>query len=226
MWASRGQAQNSADAGALVWRAIVARFRSGDDAARNARDGAGDSARDLRSERQRRQRHRDACRCRVRRPFNTPSGCIKVDISKQDVPTFFARLVNIDDAGRARHRDRDGRRRQLCSTCIKPWIVVDRWTDNSGTGSNTSRLGSGRRVRQARHGRSTPRQDSERRRPGNDVGLELRRSKANGKDWSVGHGRSRSTSEAATAAMCIEAEIAGCPSWVPTVRSVQPRLYP
>ena len=149
MWASRGQAQNSADAGALAGAQSLLLLQ-GDDAARNAATALA-------------TRHsifgQNVVAGNVTvtvplpcpAPFNTPSGCIKVDISKQDVPTFFARLVNIQTQGvRATATAMVGAGNAV--QCIKPWIVADRWTDNSSTGSNTSRLGSGRRV-PTRHGR-------------------------------------------------------------------------
>src|SRR6187401_1580138 len=133
MWASRGQAQNSADAGALAGAQSLLLLH-GDAAARDAATALA-------------TRHamfgQDVIAGNVTvtvplacpAPFNTPSGCIKVDISKQDVPTFLARLVNIQTQGvRATATAMVGAGNAV--QCIKPWIVVDRWTDMSGTGSN------------------------------------------------------------------------------------------
>ncbi len=218
MWASRGQAQNSADAGALAGAQSLLLLQ-GDDAARNAATALA-------------TRHsifgQNVIAGNVTvtvplpcpAPFNTPSGCIKVDISKQDVPTFFARLVNIQTQGvRATATAMVGAGNAV--QCIKPWIVADRWTDNSGTGSNTSGWDQEDVFQPGTDVYAPPGFRAEG--PGNDVGLQLAL-KGDGKQWSsgwsleidLGGGNGGNT---------YRDEIAGCPSWVPTVGLYNP-AYP
>jgi hypothetical protein len=72
-----------------------------------------------------------ACRA----PFTGQTACITVAINNQNVPTFFARLANVNSQGvRATATAIAGRGNSV--SCIRPWTVADRWTDNSGTGLN------------------------------------------------------------------------------------------
>ena len=218
MWASRGQAQNAADAGALAGAQSLLLLQ-GDNAARDAATAlatqhpifsqtatalaAGNVAVTVPL----------ACPA----PFNTPSGCIKVDISKQDVPTFFARLVNVQTQGvRATATAMVGAGNAV--NCIKPWIVADRWTDNSGTGSNTTGWDQEDVFQPGTDVYAPPGFRAEG--PGNDVGLQLAL-KGDRNQWSsgwsleieLGGGNGSNT---------YQAEIAGCPTWVPTVGLYNP----
>ena len=68
-------------------------------------------------------------------PFNTPNGCIRVDISKQNLPTYFARLAGVNSQGvRATATAMAGAGNSV--SCIRPWTVADKWIDNSNTGLN------------------------------------------------------------------------------------------
>ena len=218
MWASRGQAQNSADAGALAGAQSLLLLQ-GDDAARNAATALA-------------TRHsifgQNVIAGNVTvtvplpcpAPFNTPSGCIKVDISKQDVPTFFARLVNIQTQGvRATATAMVGAGNAV--RCIKPWIVADRWTDNSGTGSNTGGWDQDDVFQPGTDVYSPPGFRAEG--PGNDVGLQLPL-KGEGKEWSSGWSMEIDLG-GGNGGNVYRDEIASCPSWVPTVGLYNP-AYP
>ena len=160
-------------------------------------------------------------------PFDTPSGCIKVDISKQDVPTFFARLA--DTRAQTQGFGTQGVRATATAMvgagnavqCIKPWIVVDRWTDNSGTGSNTTGWDQEDVFEFGTDEYSPP--GFRVKGPGNAVGLQLPL-KGEGKDWSAGWSMEIDLG-GGTGSPPYEAEIAGCPTWVPTVGLYNP-AYP
>ena len=218
MWASRGQAQNSADAGALAAhsRCFSCRVTT------------------PHATRRRRWRLRHSIfgetvvagnvtvtvplPCPA--PFNTPSGCIKVDISKQDVPTFFARLANIQTQGvRATATAMVGAGNAV--RCIKPWIVADRWTDNSGTGSNTGGWDQDDVFQPGTDVYSPPGFRAEG--PGNDVGLQLPL-KGEGKEWSSGWSMEIDLG-GGNGGNVYRDEIATCPTYVPTVGLYNP-AYP
>ncbi len=151
-------------------------------------------------------------------PWNTPSGCVKVDITKQDLPTFFAKLVNINTQGvRATATAMAGAGNSI--QCIKPWIVADKWTDNSNPGGSDP-------TGWDRDDIFTPGVDTyaapgfSATGPGNDYGLQLGL-KGDRNQWSggwsleieLGGGNGSNT---------YRHEIAGCPTWVPTVGIYNP----
>jgi Flp pilus assembly protein TadG len=138
MWASRGQAQTSADAGALAG-AISLAFDSGTDfdAARaraialaqaNRVWGEAPSVTDA-----------DVTfpPCPPGAP-GVPDTCIKVDVYRNQarnnaLPTFFARLAGVTDQG-----VRATATAQIVTgnttECLKPWAIIDRWDEYNEAG--------------------------------------------------------------------------------------------
>ena len=215
MWASRGQAQNSADAGALAGAQSLL-LLEGDDAARNAAIALA-TRNSIFGQSVNPGNVTVTVPLPCPAPFNTPSGCIKVDISKQDVPTFFGRLVNIQTQGvRATATAMVGTGNAV--QCIKPWIVADRWIDNSGTGSNTSGWDQEDVFQPGTDVFTPPGFRAEG--PGNDVGLQLAL-KGDRNQWSSGWSLEIDLG-GGNGANTYRSEIAGCPSWVPTVGLYNP----
>ena len=162
MWASRGQAQNAADAGALAG-AIVAGLRQPHRRRRRARDGASPIAHANLVWGQAPQRQRHGCHV---------SGRARRDAGLADTLRQGGRVSQSGtrkpaaDVLRAPRR-RSGsrvcgrrRRRRSCAgnatECLKPWAVVDRWTEQLGTGSDPSRSRPPDDVFRPRHGMNPP----------------------------------------------------------------------
>jgi Putative Flp pilus-assembly TadE/G-like len=140
MWASRGQAQNSADAGALAG-AISLAFDSGTD-----QDGARAKAIALARRNQVWTQAPDITNADVTFPPcppgapGLPDTCIKVDVFRNQrpggnpLPVFFSRLVGITDQG-----VRATATAQIITgdttDCLKPWAILDRW-DEYNTATN------------------------------------------------------------------------------------------
>lgn len=211
MWASRGQAQNSADAGALAGAQSLLLLQ-GDDPAR-------DAATALATRHSLFGQNVIAGNVIVTvplpcpAPFNTPSGCIKVDISKQDVPTFFSRLANVQTQGvRATATAMVGAGNSVQG--IKPWIVADRWTDNSGTGSNLAGWDQEDKF-DLDTDTFSPTTGFRAKGPGNDFGLQLGL-KGEGKEWSAGWSLEIDLG-GGNGGSVYKDEITGTPPWVPTV---------
>jgi hypothetical protein len=63
-------------------------------------------------------------------PYAGATACVKVDISKQNVPTFFARLANVNTQGvRATATAMAGAGN--ATSCLRPWFVPDLWQNNN-----------------------------------------------------------------------------------------------
>ena len=91
MWASRGQAQNAADAGALAGAHRRSRSTAGRDAARRAATALATAAIGLGQDPDRHGRcHRDGAAARPA-PGNTPTGCVKVDVSQSGATVIRCR---------------------------------------------------------------------------------------------------------------------------------------
>lgn len=133
MWASRRQAQNSADAGALAG-AISLAFD-------NATDQAGARARAIAMAQANRVwgQSPDVTDGDVTFPPcppgapGVPDTCIKVDVFRNQarnnaLPTFFARLAGVTDQGvraTATAQVLTGN----ATECLRPWAVLDRWQE-------------------------------------------------------------------------------------------------
>ena len=140
MWVSRGQAQNSADAGALAG-AISLAFDSSTD-----QDGARAKAIALARRNRVWTEAPDITNADVTFPPcppgapGLPDTCIKVDVFRNQraggspLPVFFSRLVGITNQG-----VRATATAQIITgdttDCLKPWAILDRW-DEYNTATN------------------------------------------------------------------------------------------
>lgn len=240
MLASRRQAQNAADAGALAG-AISLMLNSAD------HDGATSAAQHFAG-----TQHyiwgQQTATANIRvwpLPFLCPesagggNACIRVDVFRGTpdpnantahtnfLPTYFAQLFGIDVQGvRATATAQVAAGNAV--SCIKPWIVVDKWADNStgadaGVGPGWDQLD-----------RFTPGVDSyipctqnsvtctgfRADGPNNDIGLQLMLKGDDGLDpggeWSAGWSMRIELGGGNGAATYMD-EIQGCPEWVPDI---------
>jgi Flp pilus assembly protein TadG len=149
LWVSRNQAQNAADAGALAGAAALA-FDDFDD---RADDGPAKLA-----------AHRFAranvvfgeqpdvnistdVRFYSDAPADFPAmcsgnDCIRVDVYRNQargnaLPTFFGWLVGVNDQG-VRATAIAQAAAGNATKCLKPWAVLDKWSDSSGPWTSTS----------------------------------------------------------------------------------------
>ncbi len=221
MWVSRRQAQNAADAGALAGALTLlldpAQTTLATQAAQHfagqqhAIWGAPTSNADI---------------VVSPLPFLCPpnagggNSCIRVDIMRgvpdrtngahnNTLPTYFGSLVGINSQG-----VRATATAQVASgnavQCIKPWVVVDRWTDNSGTGTNTTGFDQDDIFNPGVDTYTTSGFSA-----AQDVGLQLML-KGEGKEWSSGWSLEIDLN-GGNGGNVYRDEIAGCPAWVPTV---------
>ena len=152
-------------------------------------------------------------------PDKIDPNCIRVDVyrgvnranANQGAPiqTFMVSILGITE-----QRIRATATAQVAAgnalKCIKPWVVADKWVDNSGTGTNTSGWDQSDTF--------DPGVDTY---PGlgfsaqTDVGLQLML-KGEGKDWSSGW-QLEVDLNGGNGGNVYNQEIAGCPNWVPTI---------
>lgn len=156
-------------------------------------------------------------------PFNCPDGvpaCIRVDVHRgvvdrngnahtNTIPTLMTRIVGVNTQGvRATATAQVAAGNAV--RCVKPWVVADRWTDNSGTGLNTAGWD---QMDTFEFGTDTY--------AGNgfsaatDIGLQLML-KGEGKDFSSGW-HLEIDLNGGNGGNVYRDEIAGCPTWVPEV---------
>jgi len=134
MWASRGQAQNSADAGALSG-AIALAFDDPDD-----QDAARAKAKAMALRNRVWTEEPDVTDADITFPPcppgapGLPDTCVKVDVFRNQrpggkpLPTFFARLVGIMDQG-VRATATAQVLAGNSAKCVKPWAVPDKWIE-------------------------------------------------------------------------------------------------
>ncbi|MEO7274928.1 MAG: pilus assembly protein TadG-related protein [Vicinamibacterales bacterium] len=159
-------------------------------------------------------------------PFACPDGalsCARVDVMRgqpdrngtshsNSIPTYMMRIVGPTQQGvraTATAQVAAGNAVQ----CIKPWVVADKWVDNSGTGSNTAGWDQ----------LDTYNPGTDTYSPvgfkatglGNDYGLELALKEGATGTWSSGW--TMEIDLGSTGSSAYRDEIETCPSYVPTV---------
>jgi hypothetical protein len=168
-------------------------------------------------------------------PFPCPGSgalsCIRVDVLRGTtdrdnvlhtnyLPTYMARLFGVDTQGVRATATAEVAAANMVK-CIKPWIVADRWIDNSGTGTNTSAFD--------QLDSFNPGVDSYA--PGaegtgfsaeTDVGYELML-KGEGRDWSAGWSMEIDLG-GGNGANAYRNEIGGCPDYVPEIGLYDPEF--
>ena len=138
MWASRGQAQTAADAGALSG-AISLAFDSGTDF-----NGAKAKAQKIAQINQVWGQAPNVLLSDVTFPAcppgapGVPDTCVKVDVFRNQargnpLPIFFGALVGIDDQG-VRATATAQITGANTTECLKPWVVIDRWDEYNAAG--------------------------------------------------------------------------------------------
>jgi Flp pilus assembly protein TadG len=124
LWASRGQAQNAADAAALAGAVSMA-YDGATDREAAARANASSIA----------LAHRVWGQAPAITAITFPpcpddgsNACIQVDLSRPDIPTFLARLVSVNaQSVRATATAKAGYGNSV--ECIKPFAVADKWQE-------------------------------------------------------------------------------------------------
>ena len=226
MWVARRQAQNAADAGALAGAGSMllepanttqaiqaATYFAGQNPVWGQQTAPGDVV--------------------VSTPLPWPcpasagggNACIRVDVLRgvkdrannphtNTMPTYMSAIFGLTSQGvraTAMAQVAAGNAVQ----CIKPWVVVDRWTDNSGTGTNTSGWDQDD-VFNPGVDTYTPTGFS----VATDLGMELML-KGEGKEYSSGWSLEVDLN-GGNGGNVYRDEIGGCPTWVPTVGQYDP----
>jgi hypothetical protein len=229
MWVSRTQAQAAADAGALAG-AITLMYNASATteatasaqhfASRNAVWGEATSNTDI---------------LVSPLPFNCPDGvpsCIRVDVMRglpnthdgsthtNTLPTFFAKMAGVNSQGvRATATAQIAKGNAL--ECIKPWVVADRWVDNSGTGINTSGWDQMDTFSPPSLGGTDTYVKSLGFSAETDMGLQLML-KGDGRDWSAGWDLEINLIGTGGSGAEYNNEIKTCPDYVPVVGLYKP----
>jgi len=233
LWASRGQAQNSADAGALS-AAIHMLFNPTDTA------GAVASARKFANVNSVWGEAPLPADVLVELPITCPpgtgggTGCVRVQVNRggldrnggahtNTMPTFFANLAGINSqaiSATAMAQVSAGNAVQ----CIKPWIVADKWTDSTPDTDLSPYNGDS----WDRDDDFDPALDtynsSSGFNPTQHSGYEMPLKPGNIGTWSSGWAMEIDF-PGCTGANCYSDMIAGCPSFVPTVNIWNPSGY-
>jgi Flp pilus assembly protein TadG len=212
LWAARGGAQNAADAGALAGALSLAHGQGNTHAydaamAMTKQNGIFNEAATT-------PNITVTVPLSCPTPFNTPpsTACIKVDVQRQNVPTFFGKMVGIQAQGvKATATAIAGAGNS--TECIKPWVVADKWIDNSGTGLNPSgwdqmdefNPGVDQYVNPGFKATGT----------GNDFGTQLVLKAGTVGTWSAGWTMEIEFGQSGSSAY--KDTITGCPDYVPTI---------
>jgi len=145
MWASRGQAQTSADAGALAGAVSLAFDNIADTT--QAKATAKSKAQTVAKANNVWAQAPDVQLSDITFPTcppgapGVPDTCVKVDVYRNQtrsnaLPTFFANLVGVSSQG-----VRATATAQVITgnttDCLRPWVVVDRWLEGTPTGGGT-----------------------------------------------------------------------------------------
>ena len=133
MWVSRGQAQNSADAGALSGAISLAFNSPTDQAAARARAIAMAQANKVWNQAPGvTDRGRDVPGLPARNP-RAAGQCVKVNVFRNQargnaLPTFFAKLAGVMNQGTLATATAQVVTGDT-TACLRPWAVVDRWNE-------------------------------------------------------------------------------------------------
>jgi Flp pilus assembly protein TadG len=225
LWVARGQAQNAADSGALA-AAVNLEFNPSNTAQ------AIDAAKSMAGSTPVWTENTAPANVLVETGLPCPPGsgggpgCVRVDVMRgakdranlqhtNTLPTFFATLVGVGSQAikaTAMAQVTSGN----AVTCIKPWIVADKWIDN-----NEPPIGGW-----AQGDTYSPPVDTYTApgfKPDTDTGLELVLKEGAVGTWSSGWTQQIDFDR--TGSSAYSDEIAGCPDWVPTVAIYDP-TYP
>jgi hypothetical protein len=163
-------------------------------------------------------------------PFACPDGilsCVRVDVFRglpdrdggahgNTIPTYMMGIVGLGTQGvRATATAQIAAGNAL--SCIKPWIVADKWIDTSGTGSNTSGWDQSDTYEVGVDQYATPGFSAV-----TDVGLQLML-KGDGHDYSAGWDLEIDLN-GGNGGNVYRDEISGCPDWVPDIGLYDPSL--
>jgi hypothetical protein len=224
LWAARGQAQTSADAGALA-------------GAQSLGQGAPAAETSATASRVARETYVWAEQTAPGNvvvhplPFNCPAsagggtGCIRVDVMRgapddsnaattNVLPVFFASMLGISDQG-----VRATATAQAASgdsvNCVKPWAVADKWLDTSGPSSwdqwDLWEPGAGDVYRMPLKPETNPTGFS----LATDRGMQMALKAGTVGTWSAGW--TQELDFGCLGSDCYREAIATCPSWIPTV---------
>lgn len=219
LWAARGGAQNAADAGALAGAGSLARGQ-GNTHAYNAA---------MAFTQQHGIFNASATTPNITvtvplacpTPFNSPpsNACIKVDVQRLDVPTFFGKMLGLQTQGvKATATAIAGWGNS--TDCIKPWVVADKWIDNSGTGLDTTGWDQMDTFDPGVDQYVAP--GFKANGPGNDFGTQLMLKDGAVGTWSAGWTMQIEFGQPGSQAY--KDTIMGCPDYVPTVGLYDPTV--
>jgi hypothetical protein len=218
-YVSRRQAQSAADAGALAGALTLQTDRS-------AHSDAAIAAKAFANENAVWGQAAGNANIDVTSPIVCPDGtnsCIRVDVLRgalgrdravhtNTIPTLMMGIVGLSQQGvRATATAQVAAGNSV--ECIKPWVVADKWIDNSATGSNTTAWDQEDNWDAGVDSYTAP--GFKATGTGNDYGLELALKEGATGTWSSGW--TMEIDLGSHGSNDYRDEIAGCPTWVPTV---------